>query len=124
MIGIFWIYKETVFGKSIIIEEGEEFVPGVIDSPDNHTDYWDTEKKHLQLFPELRFNEYFDVPRGRVLYSRKDGQANIYMDKVLFNDKAKQLIKDFFQLNDTKTDWRTDPHYTTTADDLDQLLEW
>jgi hypothetical protein len=124
LIGIFWVYKETVFGKAINIEEGEEFVQGVIDSPDNHTDYWDTEKEYLKLFPELRFREYFDVTRGRVLYNRKDGQANIYMDKVLFNDKTKQLIKAFFQINDTKSNWRTDPHYTTSADDLDELLDW
>lgn len=124
MIGIFWIYKETIFGKAINVDEGEEYVPGLVDSPDNHTDHWDTIKGHLQLFPELRFNEYFDVPRGRVVYSRKKGQVFIYMDKVLFNDKTKQLIKDFFQLNETKTIWRTDLHYTTTAFDLDQLLEW
>jgi hypothetical protein len=124
LIGIFWVYKETVFGKAINIDKGEEFVPGIIDSPDNHTDYWDTGKEHLQLFPELRFSEYFDVPRGRVLFSRNDGQANIYMDKVLFNDKTKQLIKGFFQLNDTQPDWRTDPHYTTISEDIDQLLEW
>ena len=123
MVGIFWVYKETVFGKATNVDDGEEYVPGVVDSPDNHTDYWDTEKEHLQLFPELRFNEYFDVPRGRVLYSRKEEQAHIYMDKVLFNDKTKQLIEDFFQLNDTKTNWRTDHHYTTTEEELDQLLE-
>ena len=123
MLGIFWVYKETVFGKTTNVDEGEEYVSGIIDSPDNHTDYWDTEREHLQLFPELRFNEYFDVPRGRVLYSRKEGQATIYMDKVLFNDKTKKLIKDFFQLNDTKTDWRTDHHYTTTGEELDQLLD-
>jgi len=124
LIGIFWVYKETVFGKAINIDKGEEDVPGVVDSPDNHTDCWDSETERLQLFLELRFNEYFDVPRGRVLYSRKEEQANIYMDKVLFNDNTKQLIKDYFQLNDTKIDWRTDPHYTTSADDLDELLDW
>jgi len=123
LIGIFWVYDEVVFGKAINIDEGEEYVSGVVDSPDNHTDYWDTEKEHLKLFPELRFSEYFEVPRGRVLFSRKEGQTNIYMDKVLFNDKTKQLIKDFFQLNDTKTEWRTDHHYTTKEEELDQLLE-
>lgn len=82
MIGIFWVYKDTVFGKAIDVDEGEEYFPGVVDSPDNHTDYWDTEKEYLKLFPGLRFNEYYDVPRGRVLYSRKEGQANIYLDKV------------------------------------------
>ena len=96
----------------------------MVDSPDNHTDYWDSEKDYLQLFPELRFKEYFEVPRGRVLYSRKEDQANIYMDKVLFDDKTKQFIEDFFQLNEIKTDWRTDPHYTTSKEELDELLDW
>jgi hypothetical protein len=123
MIGIFWVYKKTVIGKAVDVSEGEEYVQGIVDSPDNHTDFWDNDKEYRELFPELRFSEYMAVPRGRVLYSRKDGQAIVYMDKVLFTDSGKRLIVDFFQLGNDTVLWRSDPHYTTSEDELDRLLE-
>lgn len=123
MIGIFWVYKGTVFGKAIEVNEGEEGVPGVVDSPDNHTDYWDNEKAYLRLFPELRFREYLQVPRGRVLYFKDDQRAVVYMDKALFTDSIKQLVLEFFRLKGEAIAWRTDPHYTTSSAEIDHLLE-
>ena len=123
MIGIFWIHKETVIGKAIDIIDGEEYAPGVADSPDNHTDFWDDDKEYRKSFPELRFSEYFDVPRGRVLFDRNKEHAIVYMDKTLFNDHTKQIIIDFFKLIGTEIAWRTDPHYTICSDEIDQLLE-
>lgn len=123
MVGIFWIYKKTVIGKAVDVSKGEECVPGIVDSPDNHTDFWDNDKEYRALFPELRFSEYMAVPRGRVLYSRKDGQAIVYMDKVLFTDSVKRLIVNFFHLGGETVVWRSDPHYTTSDDEIDRLLE-
>lgn len=123
MIGIFWVYKNTVFGKAIAVCEGEESTPGIVDSPDNHSDFWSADKDYRRQFPDLRFCEYLEVPRGRVLYSNKDCQAIIYMDKVLFADPIKKLIVDFFCLNAVMISWRTDSHYTTSSDEISRLLE-
>lgn len=123
MVGIFWMYKDTVIGRAVEIQDGDEYAPGVVDSPDNHNDFWDTETDYKRQFPELRFNEYFDIPRGRVLYNREEDMAIVYMDKVLFNEECKQLLRDYFDLNDIDISWRTDPHYTTSADEIDKLLE-
>jgi hypothetical protein len=123
MVGIFWVYKGSVIGKAVDVANRAESVPGIVDSPDNHTDFWDTDKEFKQQFPELKFREYFEVPRGRVLYNRKKGQPIVYMDKVLFDDQMKQLITEFFSLQDVNILWRTDLHYTTSVDELDRLLD-
>lgn len=122
MIGIFWVYKGIVFGRTRNQAEGDEHVAGIIDSPENHADHWDTEKDYLTLFPELRFSEYMDIPRGRVLYSRKEKQAVVYMDKTLFSDSTKRLIREFFHLEDEAVAWRSDTHYTTSLGEIDRLL--
>ena len=122
-IGIFWVYKGKVFGRARDVAEGDEYVQGIIDSPDTHTDYWDTEDDYLGMFPELRSSEYMDVPRGRVLYDRNDRQSVVYMDKALFSPSIKKLVQDFFCLGAEVVVWRTDFHYTTSADEIDRLLE-
>ena len=123
MIGIFWVYKGTVFGKARAVTEGEEYAPGIIDSPDNHADYWDDGGDYLRRFPELRFREYMDVPRGRVLYSRKDCRTVVYMDKALFSDSVKRKVREYFSMGDGAVAWHTDPHYTTSVDEIGRLLE-
>ena len=123
MIGIFWIYKGIVIGNAVDVVNGDKCVPGIIDSPDNHTDFWDTDKEFKRQFPELKFREYFEVPRGRVLYGRNEEQPIVYMDKILFSGSTKQLIAEFFCLDNLKVSWRTDSHYTTSVEELDRLLD-
>lgn len=112
-IGIFWFYRKAVMGRAVELEVGEESVPGLLDSPDNHADLWENDPKLLAPYPELRDREYFDVPRGRVLWRRVDVTAIVYMDKKLFTDAIKAKIAVFFDLTASEIDWMTDPHYTT-----------
>jgi len=123
MIGIFWVYKNTVFGKAISIERGERGAFGMVDSPDDHNDLWDREKVYIRIFPGLCQFDYFDIPRGRVLYSTNDQKTNVYMDKTLFDARTKRRIADFFQLDIKNISWRTDFHYTTASPDLERLFE-
>ena len=123
MIGIFWVYKGKVFGRARDVAEGDEYVQGIIDSPDNHTDYWDSEEGYQHMFPELRSCEYMDVPRGRVLYDRNDRHSVVYMDQSLFLPSIKKLVESFFCLADEVVVWRTDLHYTTSSDEIDRLLD-
>ena len=39
LIGIFWVYKNTVLGRAIPVDEGEDRINGVVDSPDNHNEF-------------------------------------------------------------------------------------
>ena len=119
-IGVFWFYKGHVLGREADLADGEEGVPGLIDSPDNHTDLWDG--TILRKHPELRGREYYEVPRGRVLWDSNQSSAIIYLDARLLNDDIKAKITQFFDLKNEEVVWRTDPHYTTDDKNLERLF--
>ncbi len=117
-IGIFWFFKCKSIIASVPLEEGTDdgtFINGIYD----HIDFWSIVKiKH----PELRFFEYEDVPRGIVLFSKKENIFFIYMDKTLLNQKNKDIIMNEFNLNDSRTRFMTDIHYTTDEQELERLF--
>lgn len=123
MIGVFWFYKQTVFGRAIEIEEGEESVPGIIDSADTHADLWDNDRSLLQDFPELRGTEYHKVPRGRALWLKDSETAKFYLDEVLFDPQIKAKLLQFFGLGESDVQWGRDVHYTTREDELSRLFD-
>lgn len=112
-IGIFWFYKDTVLGRAVPLEEGMENVPGIIDSPDSHADYWENNPSFVAILPELSGVDYDTIPRGRVLFSKVDGRAIVYMDPALNSQRIKRLIAGFFGLHHARVAWRKDLHYTT-----------
>lgn len=122
-IGIFWIYKDRVFGRSSPVTTGEENYPGLFDSPNNHSEVWEEDRTLLVEFPELRGKEYFSVPRGRVLWNEAGQHAIVYMDEVLFSDRCKGLIVDFFDLDGYEVKWKRDMHYTTSPDALGAIFD-
>ncbi len=122
-IGIFWFYKEKVIGHASPVSAGEESYPGLIDSPKNHTDVWDEERTLLADFPELRGQEYYSIPRGRVLWNKNDQHAIVYMDSTLFSTENKERIIAFFELDGCEVKWKTDSHYTTRSEDLSALFD-
>lgn len=119
-IGVFWIYQSIVFGKSVNLEDGIEGVPGILDSPDNHADVWESERPWMKASRSLEFLEYQDVPRGRVLSSK--GKPIVYLDRVLKGDANKRLISEFFEFESKSASWHSDVHYTTTSSDLNRLF--
>ena len=84
-IGVFWVCDKTVLGRAIPLEEGEDSFAERLDSPDNHVDLWENNPALLKSFPHLQDKEYFSIPRGRVLWDKRNQKAIVYMDKVLFS---------------------------------------
>lgn len=119
--GIFWIYQGKLIAKTC--EEGNSVssVGGLLDSPDNHADFWESHVQYSKLFPELADKEYFQVPRGRVLLMQADTKAIIYLDRKLMHNKYKTLIRHGFELEGAPVSWRRDAHYTTDAASVDFL---
>jgi hypothetical protein len=122
-IGVFWIYRNEIIGKARNLSEGRENIPGLIDSPDNHIDLWENSLNFDIPFPELRGSEYQDIPRGRVIYKTQSHEAIVYMDMSLDSENAKKLVSEFFELNDVNIIWKSDPHYTTDAQRLNELFD-
>lgn len=121
-VGIFWVYKGVVFGKARPFEEGEEGVKGIVDSPDNHIDVWESDEGYTCHFPELSGVEYQQIPRGRALFQRNGNKHVIYLDKTLNNETSRKLIAAYFGFHESQAQWRSDLHYTTAPDALDEMF--
>ena len=121
-IGIFWVYKDTVIGKAVDLVEGEQSIPGVVDSPDTHVYVWESDPEFRLPFSELREFEYQSIPRGRVIYFKNKSVFKIYMDKVLFSKANKKNILEYFDLAASKVIWETDSHYSTEQSEIDNLF--
>ena len=121
-IGIFWIYNSRIIGKSCELEDGQENLTGMIDSPYTHFELWENDPYFIIPFPELRDSEYQSVPRGRVLYSAKENKVFVYMDKVLYSKETKKIIVNFFQIYNIDIVWKTDSHYTTEPSEIEALF--
>lgn len=116
-VGLFWYYRSTVIGATNELSEafdGGDF----IDSPLTHNRYWEVIQ---QQRPELRFSEYIEVRRGRVLYDKGEERPLVYMDKVLFKPAIQRKVCAFFDRPEEVTDFEHDAHYTTDKDDLRSL---
>lgn len=120
-IGIFWVYKDTVIGRTCSIELGSQSVPGLIDSDFSHYELWENGSSLLKKYPELIGTEYQVYPRGRVIYSLKDKKYLVYLDRTLMTDSIKKLIREFFSLEGKRVKWLQDPHYVTFDEDINCL---
>lgn len=121
--GIFWIYQGNVIAKTRTAQESDHSVNGLLDSPDNHVDYWEEVIVKNPAYSALWEMEYFHIPRGRVLLMTTGAAARVYLDKVLLNEANKTLISDAFQLEGLKIQWRIDEHYTTDVDGLNAFFD-
>lgn len=120
-IGIFWVHNGHVFGKARGLSEGIQTLPNCLDSPDDHVSVWEISALRKN-YPDLRDSEYFDVPRGRVIFNTKTETAIIYLDKFLSSRCARDQILEFFDLTASKISWKNDSHYTTDPKQLDRLF--
>ena len=120
-IGCFWVYKNKVIGRARAIGEGLD-CDGRIDSPDTHRSLWE-EDRTFRKPSELAGTEYQTVPRGRVVWFKKEEIAVVYMDKVLLRSNlAKTNVAVFFELSSDRIEWKSDPHYTTDPDEISSLF--
>lgn len=120
-IGIFWIYHGAVLARPIEIIEGES-QGDFIDSPDSHIHVWDDPDGFSRDYPELAEMPYEAVPRGRVLYEPHADRFVIYLDKCLMDAESKTALKKAFGLTKKDGVFRSDPHYCTNADAINDLF--
>jgi hypothetical protein len=121
-IGCFWVYKNKVIGRARTIGEGAD-CDGRIDSPDTHRNLWE-EDRTFKKPSELADTEYQTVPRGRVVWFKKEKTAVVYMDRKLLDSSAvRKKVATFFGLAADEAEWKADLHYTTDPDEIDSLFK-
>jgi len=108
MIGIFWIYKQEIYLKSISMDTVKA-INNFIDSDFSHYQVWDeisSQNKDFYLY------EYEDIPRGRVVYDIEKLRYIVYSnDDIINSSKAKKLIIEAFNLNASNVIFQYDMHY-------------
>jgi len=121
-IGCFWVYKNKVIGRARAIGEGWD-CDGRIDSPDDHVTLWENDSAFLKP-SELAGVEYQTVPRGRVVWFKKEKTAVVYMERKLLDSAAvRKKVATFFCLAGNEAEWKADLHYTTDPAEIDSLFK-
>ena len=108
-VGIFWIYNNQIIGKTYSLSEAEEY--GDFLSPIlGHYEYWEEIQKQV---PELYYEEYENIPRGRIVYNRINKKFVLLSSKKIIRSRsAIAAIKAFFSIPDnTKLIKKSDFHY-------------
>jgi hypothetical protein len=117
-VGIFWVDQGQLIITAVPVADGVDdglFVNG----PYDHDPYWAiVQRTQMHLWSV----EYYQVPRGRVLFNKAEHRFYVYLDKVLCTATIKRLIVERFHLPRQQTVFRTDVHYTTDPNDLDRLF--
>ncbi len=111
-LGIFWMHGRKLIHFAAPAE-GVQEVEGFRDSPFDHDAYWvEVTKCH----PKLREKEYFEVPRGRVIYTRSTGHYRILTSRKLARDAdCIRRVRAAFQLP-ADTEVLVDEHYEPEYD--------
>lgn len=118
-VGIFWFYKNKLLCSGVAVERGIVTF-GAVDSPEDHVHYW----PELQLlYPELEEREYFELPRGRIVYKKRTKTFAVYLDKFLLKPRIQAALIKEFSLPKSKTRFVADSHYTTGPEDLERLFK-
>lgn len=116
-VGIFWIFDGMLIPESIPHTEGEEYGE-FVNGKTSHYDFW---RSVQRLVPKLRDYEYEQIPRGRVIYSRRDGKFHIYgSEQFVKNEAEKQMVLKAFSIAASEAVFRFDEHYSMAAEELSE----
>ncbi|MGJ8482521.1 hypothetical protein E5N72_00020 [Pseudoalteromonas sp. MEBiC 03607] len=110
-VGIFWYVENTLIYKAINTANLEVDTLGLIDSPFLHHEEWEENLIFEQFDIYLSESDYYNFPRGRVIYNFNELVTYIYLDRKLFKKHIVKKIKHAFSLFEVKTIFLTDPHY-------------
>ena len=110
-VGIFWFAENTLVFKAQSAIDLKPDQLGFIDSTLQHQVEWE-DSNIYQLFGLMLDNtDYYNFPRGRVVFNAEQNTSYVYLDKNLFKKHIVKKIKANFSLLDTNVRFFTDPHY-------------
>ncbi len=114
-IGIWWDNGSKIVAFSHLPAEPDRST-GLCDSDDAHNDLWPDAAMRFGL---TEFEEYFSVPRGRVLWSPAKQTSIIYHGNATGPERLEKIAKEFSLGN---WELRTDIHYMM-GDSIDYLFD-
>lgn len=123
LVGIFWFYNGNLFlYHAVPVSQGLHYGEAVTGIKD-HADYWEElSKDTLSFLPEALREEYFSIPRGRVVYHTDTDKFCVLYGNNLKKKDLQQVIKTF-NLPKEKTVFEQDTHYCEyITDEWDSLM--
>ncbi len=122
-VGVFWYIDNTVYAEVELLAPDTQPLAGKIDSSYEHWRIWEDANKLSGLSLNRQAHEYFDFPRGRVLYDATKASYLIYTTKALLLREIKEKIMQAFGLTDCPVKWAIDEHYTVDRSALESLFD-
>jgi len=119
MVGAFWVLPgPCVIGEACSLSEAER-VGDSYDGPSGHESLWHKLAKPASFLAR----GYSTVPRGRVLYRSNESRFVVFAAPEIVGDlAAREAVEAYYGLlgGEHRWVWKTDPHYTTEPDLVDE----
>lgn len=119
LVGIFWFYDgKPVFVHAVPLAEGLKYGDAITGIKD-HAVYWEelrSQANGVSILPPRLREEYFSIPRGRVVYHQDTEQFTVYHGNNLRKTDLKKVAAAFHLPKDT-TRFEQDFHYCDVRDD-------
>lgn len=118
-VGIFWFFQGDILPDSIPYTVGEEY-GDFVNGRSDHCNYWRSIKK---LLPAVGAYEYDEVPRGRVIYSKRDEMFHLYGSRAFLNNpRQRRVVLETFAIPEGRAAFRSDEHYELDLSIVDDNL--
>ena len=116
-VGIFWFYYGLpIFVHAVPLSEGEHYGEAITGTKD-HADYWEEYVMRTGWTSYLHIgDEYFSVPRGRVVYHSDTKTFTVYHGNNLSKADLKKVAA-VFRLPREQTRFEKDIHYCDVSDE-------
>lgn len=122
-LGIFWIYRhEVIFSHSVPLADGLPYDEAITGTKD-HPDYWEELRSvgELSVLPHHLQDEYFSIPRGRVVYHTDTQKSYVYHGNNVTKSDLQKVAK-LFCLPKESTSFEQDLHYCDFSDEQWEAL--
>ena len=106
-VGIFWLIDQRIIIDTTPVSKAESYSTA-LNHPTSHIDYWTRLQRTGAVLPEV---EYEELPRGRVVFYRREQRFTLYADACILRKKnvVAKLLRLMHLPDDTALS--TDPHY-------------
>ncbi|WP_296328194.1 hypothetical protein [uncultured Treponema sp.] len=98
-LGIFWIYRhEVIFSHSVPLADGLPYGEAITGTKD-YADYWEELRSvgELSVLPHHLQDEYFSIPRGRVVYHTYTQKFYVYHGNNVTKSDLQKVAKLFWK---------------------------
>ena len=117
-IGVFWVWNNEIIGYPIPWETLKPDSLGFVNPPKDHQTIWEADV--IKRYPQLRDKEFFEVPRGRIVYNVRDAKFRLISSKLITGNKPLlNKICRYFHIPPPSLVVIQDQHYEIIPQDVD-----